>query len=212
MDSTKKTELAESAALSAIKAAGQQDRAAQTRLKNALLELISSKKFEQISVTELCRKAGTSRVTFYTYYDDKYTLLDDYFKDMLKSASTDFDRMQKENNVADEPIAAYCNLLDSILNLYDSHRSFFTHAEPNEDQVLYFQYYWYVLRHLENLTVRYCHELKPILSVPETSSFLCNGLWSFIQTSHLEHRADAEIRSDTQRILKIVLSSGLFVQ
>ena len=36
--------------------------------------------FEKITVTELCRAADVSRITFYTYYDDKYALADRLFK------------------------------------------------------------------------------------------------------------------------------------
>ena len=41
-------------------------------LKRTLIELLSQKAFEQISVKELCETAQTSRITFYTHYNDKY--------------------------------------------------------------------------------------------------------------------------------------------
>ena len=40
--------------------------------------------FERISVTELCTRADTSRITFYTHYSDKYALVDDIFMDMIE--------------------------------------------------------------------------------------------------------------------------------
>ena len=38
-------------------------------LKQTLLSMMDEKPFEKIGVTELCNRAETSRITFYTYYD-----------------------------------------------------------------------------------------------------------------------------------------------
>ena len=67
--------------------------AIQMKLKETMTKMLDSKRFEQITVSDLCRAAGTSRVTFYTYYDDKYSLLDDYFRDMLEKAEGDFTKL-----------------------------------------------------------------------------------------------------------------------
>ena len=53
-------------------------------LKAAMIEMLSKEDFEHISITELCRKADVSRITFYSHYNDKYALLDDIFEDMLR--------------------------------------------------------------------------------------------------------------------------------
>ncbi len=52
-------------------------------LKSALLELLTTQAFDVISITELCKIANVSRITFYTHYKDKFALLDDIFNDML---------------------------------------------------------------------------------------------------------------------------------
>ena len=46
-------------------------------LKSALLELLTTQAFDVISITELCKIANVSRITFYTHYKDKFALLDD---------------------------------------------------------------------------------------------------------------------------------------
>jgi AcrR family transcriptional regulator len=43
---------------------------------SAMAGLASEKPFEEITVQELCAKAGYPRATFYNYFDDKYDLLD----------------------------------------------------------------------------------------------------------------------------------------
>lgn len=42
---------------------------------NSMLELLSNKSFEEITVNELCQQSNYPRATFYNYFDDKYDLL-----------------------------------------------------------------------------------------------------------------------------------------
>lgn len=44
-------------------------------LRTALMQLLSEKDFQKISVTELAQRAGVSRATFYRNYSDKEALL-----------------------------------------------------------------------------------------------------------------------------------------
>ena len=46
-------------------------------LKATLIGMMSEIAFEQISITELCKRAEISRITFYSHYSDKYALVDD---------------------------------------------------------------------------------------------------------------------------------------
>ena len=45
-------------------------------IKEALIQLLSEEKFENISVSKLCKRAGINRGTFYLHYIDKYDSLD----------------------------------------------------------------------------------------------------------------------------------------
>lgn len=49
-------------------------------LRNALMELLKERPFDKITVTDICKKATINKMTFYKYYQDKYTLLDDCIK------------------------------------------------------------------------------------------------------------------------------------
>ena len=61
-------------------------------LKAALTDMLAKEDFEHISITELCRRAEVSRITFYSHYNDKYALLDDIFEDMLRIGTEDYYR------------------------------------------------------------------------------------------------------------------------
>ena len=67
-------------------------------LKDAMIRMLSIEDFEHISVTELCKEAKVSRITFYSHYSDKQSLLDDIFNDMRSIGREDYYRRQKENN------------------------------------------------------------------------------------------------------------------
>lgn len=47
-------------------------------IKNAMCELLQEKSFDLITTTELVKRAGISRSSFYTHYQDKYELVDEY--------------------------------------------------------------------------------------------------------------------------------------
>ena len=186
--------------------------AIQMKLKETMTKMLDSKRFEQITVSDLCRAAGTSRVTFYTYYDDKYSLLDDYFRDMLEKAEDDFTKLQMSNNPNDDPETAYCNFLDAVLNLYYDRYDFFRHAEEDQDQNLYFRYYWYVLRGFEKFTMRYCEVLRPVFTPEQTSATLCNALWGLIHNCRAEKMPVDRIRKLAKEALKILIESNFFVK
>ena len=45
-------------------------------LKDTLVELLMEVPFEQISITELCKRADKTRITLNSHYSDKYALVD----------------------------------------------------------------------------------------------------------------------------------------
>lgn len=53
-------------------------------IKDALLDLINEKGFNEISVTDLTKRANINRGTFYTHYADKYDLLEQIEEELIK--------------------------------------------------------------------------------------------------------------------------------
>ena len=54
-------------------------------MKDALLELMETKQFEKIKVTDLCSAADVNRSTFYAYYSDIQDLLGEIEDSLLES-------------------------------------------------------------------------------------------------------------------------------
>ncbi len=56
------------------------------RMQQALIDLLEEKEFNDISITDICEKAGVNRSTFYAHYENLYDLL----KETQESAITEF--------------------------------------------------------------------------------------------------------------------------
>lgn len=55
-------------------------------IKEALLELLNEKKFDKISVSQLCQQAEITRTTFYSHYNNISEVLDSLLDDALEIA------------------------------------------------------------------------------------------------------------------------------
>ena len=67
-----------------------------TYLANALLELLKTKRFDDIKVTEICDKALIHKTTFYNHFEDKYELLN-YI--LLKIHNEINEQVEKDNGI-----------------------------------------------------------------------------------------------------------------
>ena len=54
---------------------------AEARLAEALASLLDERGFDEISVRMITARAGVNRSTFYTYFTDKYGMVDDLFRE-----------------------------------------------------------------------------------------------------------------------------------
>ena len=178
-------------------------------LKNTLIEMLGDMPFEQISITDLCRRADTSRITFYSHYSDKYALVDAIFQDMIVLGTEIYEQMQQENNSMHDPVTGYGNVLDAILKLYYENYPFFQHTVPDKNPFLAFSFYNYVLETVEMHTQKAIHTLNLTYSPKRIAGFLCYGILGFINESHSEGIPLNEIRRDAKDLLTGVLKSHI---
>ena len=78
-------------------------------LFNALLQLLSQKSFDDISISEICDSAEIHRATFYKHFSNKQDFLNACFREKLKSVSL---------NVSDEYYNSV-SLKESFLNTFE---------------------------------------------------------------------------------------------
>lgn len=163
-------------------------------LKATLIEMLSDMTFEQVTITNLCKRADISRITFYTHYNDKYALVDDIFHDMIRIGTTQYRKMQHENNPERNLAANYRNVLYTILDLYYDNYDFFRHTRPDKNPFLAFSFYNYVLKTIEAYTDREGRTLNLRYSARKIAGFLCYGIVGFINECHAENMSLEQIR------------------
>ena len=181
-------------------------------LKESMIRMLGEETFEQISITELCRKADVSRITFYSHYSDKYALLDDIFNDMLAQGTADYRRRQQENNQRNGLVAGYLNILDSILKVYYDRFDFFRHTNPEENPYLASRFYSIVLETVELHTAHVRRRLKLKYSSRKIAGFVCFGMFGFINECHEEKTPLEQIRQEAKMLLTDMLRSGVITE
>lgn len=92
-------------------------------LFNTLLELMKEKQFEEIKVSDICSHALINRSTFYSHYNDKYELLEEYINTLKDSLIEELSKNKNINNTRQyyiELIKLFFNHIDEKRNIYIS--------------------------------------------------------------------------------------------
>ena len=178
-------------------------------IKRTLTELLAEKSFEEITVTELCRRGETSRITFYTYYDDKYALIEEMFEDYIREADIDYHALQCQNNPDGDGLRGYENLLECILNLYYNNEEFFSHAVPSENPYLYSAFFRHILTSVD-VYLRRHPQLRSRYPTRVTSALLCNGLMGVIAECVVANGDEETVRKTARAMYGALLRSELF--
>lgn len=92
-------------------------------LFNTLLELMKEKQFEEIKVSDICSNALINRSTFYSHYNDKYELLEEYINTLKDSLIEELSKNKNINNTKQyyiELIKLFFNHIDEKRNIYIS--------------------------------------------------------------------------------------------
>ena len=181
-------------------------------LKTALIDMLAQEDFEHISITELCRRAEVSRITFYSHYNDKYALLDDVFEDMLQIGTEDYYRRQRENNPTGRLAAGYVNMLDAILELYYNRFDFFQYTNPERNPYLASRLYSIILETVEMHTMHVKKRLRLKYSPKKIAGFVCFGMLRFVNESHEENTPLEEIRQEARVLLQDLIKSGILTE
>ena len=181
-------------------------------LKAAMTDVLAREDFEHISITELCRRADISRITFYSHYSDKYALLDDIFEDMLRIGTEDYYRRQREYNPSGKLAAGYVNMLDAILELYYNRYDFFRHTNPETNPYLASRFYSIVLETVERHTLHVKEHLSLKYSPKKIAGFVCFGILGFVNEAHEENTPLEVIRQEARVLLKDLIKSGILTE
>lgn len=179
-------------------------------LKLTLMQMLKNTSFERITISELCRQGLTSRITFYTHYEDKYALAAELFGDFAQIAVEDYHRLQAANNPEKAVVQGYYNMLDCILNLYYSNLELFSMASPQKNAFLYASFYHQLFHTLEKYVEKHSKQMPHKYSARQTAALLCNGLLGVINECYDSTLPPQKLRNDVREMYRDILMSPIF--
>lgn len=177
----------------------------QKNLKNTLRQMVLEKPFEKISVTEICKRANTSRITFYTYYGDKYDLLEHCFEDIQEEATERFRELEQDN--PDHKLNLSCQHF--LMVLIEVTAPFVHSAAQTEASPAVTMYYHFILKNLKMFGKENADRLKTKYCVEQIDAFLTYGLWGFIFASGKKNDS-AQTVEDAKQLIDDLLASSIF--
>lgn len=92
----------------------QQNKLVKEYMTESLLLLLEQKTYDTISVTDITKKAGVSRMAFYRNYKIKDDIIDEYFTDILAELTAHFDQTAHSH---DENLMDFLELIHSSRNI-----------------------------------------------------------------------------------------------
>lgn len=87
-------------------------------LTDTFLQLLSEKKFENITVNELCEKAMVRRATFYKHFADK----GDFFAFVIRAKQTEFNAQIQQETDQTHPQSFYLGIIQHALGFLNSNQ------------------------------------------------------------------------------------------
>lgn len=80
-------------------------------IRKAFVELLRQKPIQNVSIRELCERAGINRSTFYAHYPDLYALLEDLENEMLADFEKSLEPLLQAQGEDLTPLKATTNVL-----------------------------------------------------------------------------------------------------
>ena len=93
-------------------------------IAEAFMSLLREKSLEEITVNELCEKAGVRRTTFYKHFNDKF----DYIASFTRSLRTQFDNIIWKSGKPDDTPDYYVMYAKQIVSFISRHEAEIDHV------------------------------------------------------------------------------------
>ncbi len=112
-------------------------------LYNTLMELMKTKSFEEIKVSDICSEALINRSTFYAHYNDKYELLKDAIDNLKNSLIEELNKNVQTSNTKEY----YLEMISILLNHIEEKRSIYQQIMLNNRNSIMVDILYDVLDH-----------------------------------------------------------------
>ena len=98
----------------------------QRHIRSCFLKIYAEKGIDGVTVNELCKQAGIVKSTFYTYFEDKYSVLDEIESDLLESlaeVNCDLENLEVTPVLLGDPLPQASKTVDFILDHLSEYRA-----------------------------------------------------------------------------------------
>lgn len=147
-------------------------------LRAAIIGLIKEKPIEKVSVTEICEKAMVNRMTFYKYYEDKFSLLDDTVNEIKDSIEAKVPTTEIKS--LEEASIFFAKIIKVLIEFIDNNKDLIYAVQKNGDYKL-LDIITYISESAINDVLSEVNKVKPLkYSITVTSSFIYGGFLSTI--------------------------------
>lgn len=174
------------------------------------IELLLEMPFEKITVAELCRRGESSRITFYNYYENMLSLVNDILDDYFKEIALNYTTLQRTRNPEKNGVKSYNNALESVLNMYFAHYDFFLKINPKNNPFLFTYFEKHLVDRLNEYIKDHTLVMPPCYESRSIAALMGYGLWGIVDECDVQNKSEAEVRSTLQSIFSDLLNSGLF--
>ena len=117
-----------------------------TALQSALLEILEEKNLDDISISEVCRKAKVNRGTFYLHYDHIEGLFAEYFEEITSGLACTY--YEPQMNVTIETLKGLKSEKIQIFSHVEKHKEFYRIIFSKKVPMLYYYQLFEEMRRL----------------------------------------------------------------
>lgn len=178
-------------------------------LKRALVQLLKTKPFEQISVKEICESSSTSRITFYTHYRDKYDLLNGVFKDFTdrvkESCAEHSDCGEDRADVA----AFLKKLLHGVVGCVYENSFLLDVIDSEKNSYLSFAFKCYVTEVIDQVLDMLSQKFQCKYTSAEASAFVRGGFVSLFSVAVRSGNSPKELEEKVGKLVEDLVGSDI---
>jgi AcrR family transcriptional regulator len=167
----------------------------QTALSGAILELASERPVSQIPVSEVARRAGINRATFYNHYLSPGNLLASVVaRELDKVREADHTYRSRPGSPREEATRVS---IQAVVSIVQQHRKVFELALlDKQDASLHRALAAHVEQSCREHLARYALESEPVPDVDIVAGFVAEGIVGGIETWLAKPRVDADRLTD----------------
>lgn len=181
-------------------------------LKQALIELLKRETFEKITISELCEEAFVNRVTFYSHYQDKYELFQDYIDDIKNEIVEETKKEFSFSKMSTEKlIQLYTSIALSVIDKVYTYREVIATFGNQENSMLVYMIDKSAIQYLNRLLETLEKHIRLKYDKDYIIPFIVGGtsrlIYVWIENQGMRNVED--FKSQVKRFLNTVLTGNL---